>query len=322
MDLKLAILDIEKNKIKEFLLKYELSFDEDIDWTVYLEEDSLIIGTISTSKNIIKAFAVSENYKGQIASLLISEAINHIFQTGFDFYQVYTKPEYINMFENLSFYEIISSSKVALLESRNRNIVNTLKGIYEKENLKSNDTGCIVMNCNPFTLGHRYIIEKAAKNHDLLIVFILEEDRSFFMFKDRFEMVVRGVSDLENVRVIPSSNYLISALTFPTYFLKKEDSKIYEQALLDAMIFEKYFIPIFNLKKRYLGSEEDIVTRKYNEVLKNKLGEFIEIIPRLKYDDKFISASIVRRALDAKKFEEISHYVPKTTYDYLVKHYG
>lgn len=322
MELKLALLDLEKQKIKSFLKQFNLSYDNDIDYSLYIEEGGSIIGTISTSANIIKAFAVDANYKGQIASLLISEAINHIYKNGYNFYQVYTKPEYSTVFKHLNFYEIIASSKVALLESKNRNIKNVLTNIFFEQKLDSPNTGSIVMNCNPFTLGHRFIIEEAAKKHNLLLVFILEEDKSYFKFKDRIEMVRRGTADLDNVRVIPSSSYLISSLTFPTYFLKKDGFEVNEQALLDALIFEKYFIPIFKLKKRYLGTEEDIVTAKYNNVLKERLGDFIEIIPRLKYEDKIISASMVRKALDEKNFEEIKNYVPKTTYDYLIKYYG
>lgn len=322
MDLKLAVLDFEKLKIKKFLDSFNLGYDEDIDYSIYLEENDQIYGTISTSKNIIKAFAVDPNYRGQIASLLISEAINQIYKSGYNFYQVYTKPENKNIFKSLNFYEIVSSDKVSLLESRNRDITNTLKKIYYDFKLDSNNTGCIVMNCNPFTLGHRYLIEEASKKHEVLIVFILEEERSFFKFKDRYEMVKLGTSDLLNVRIVPSSSYLISALTFPTYFLKKEDSKILEQAKLDALIFEKYFIPIFNLKKRYLGSEDDIVTSKYNLILKEHFGDFIEIVERLKYEEHAISASIVRKSLENKDLEKIKHYVPKTTYDYIMKNYG
>ena len=36
------------------------------------------------------------------------------------------------------------------------------------------------MNCNPFTLGHKYIVEKAARENDNVIIFVVEEDKSSF----------------------------------------------------------------------------------------------------------------------------------------------
>ena len=46
--------------------------------------------------------------------------------------------------------------------------------------------GCIVMNCNPFTSGHRYLIEYALKNVDYLFIFVVEEDQSVFLFMTDF----------------------------------------------------------------------------------------------------------------------------------------
>jgi len=322
MLIKEAILESEKVLVKKFLSEFNLGYDADIDYTLYVEDEKKVIATISTSKNIIKSFAVKKDYRGEIASSLITEAINHLYKKGYTYYQVYTKCENKKIFEALNFYEIISSDKVSLLESKNRSITKTLEKIKNDYAIKGTNIGTIVMNCNPFTLGHRYLIEEARKNHDLLVIFVVEEDRSQFKFKDRFAMVKLGVSDLKNVKVVPSSGYLISSLTFPTYFLKKEDERIYEQATLDALIFEKYFIPIFELKRRYLGTEEDIVTKKYNEVLKTKLGDFITIIERKKYNGENISASIVRKLISEDKFIELLNYVPKTTYDYLLNLYG
>lgn len=321
MNLRNAILTEEKAEVRKFLEKFSLGYDEDIDFTLYMEENKEIIGTISSSQNIIKSFAVDPKYRGQIASVLISEIINHLYKKGYSFYQVYTSPVNKEIFKALNFYEIISSDKVTLLESKNRDIVRDLKRLKHRYKLDGENIGSIIMNCNPFTLGHRYLIEEASKRHDLLIVFILEEDKSTFKYKDRFKMVELGVKDLKNVKVVPSSSYLISNFTFPTYFLKKEDSRINEQATIDALIFEKYFIPIFKLKKRYLGSEEDFVTKQYNEVLKNRLGDFIEIIKRKEYNNEIISASKVRKLINEGKFAEIVNLVPKTTYDYLKKIY-
>ena len=49
----------------------------------------------------------------------------------------------------------------------------------------SSINGSIVMNCNPFTLGHRYLIEYAAKNVDNLYIFVVEMTGSVSFCTDR-----------------------------------------------------------------------------------------------------------------------------------------
>ena len=85
--------------------------------------------------------------------------------------------------------------------------------------------GAIVMNCNPFTNGHKYLIETARNKVDVLLIFVLEEDKSYFSYKDRMTMVKLGTADMGNVYVVPSGKFMISALTFPEYFviIKLED---------------------------------------------------------------------------------------------------
>ena len=49
--------------------------------------------------------------------------------------------------------------------------------------------GAAVMNCNPFTNGHRYLVETAASQCELLHLFVLSEDRSAFPAQVRYEPV-------------------------------------------------------------------------------------------------------------------------------------
>ncbi len=77
------------------------------------------------------------------------------------------------------------------------------------------------MNANPFTLGHRHLVEQAAAQCDALHLFVVREDASFFPFSARLEMVRAGVAHLPNVVVHEGSQYIISRATFPAYFLKE-----------------------------------------------------------------------------------------------------
>lgn len=181
--------------------------------------------------------------------------------------------------------------------------------------------GAAVMNCNPFTLGHRYLIETAAKQCDHLIVFVVEEDKSVFPFADRLKLVEDGTKDIPNVRVMPSGKFVLSSLTFSEYFNKSELQDRVIDTSLDVTVFAQEIAPCLNITKRFAGEEPfDNVTRQYNETMGRVLPqygiEFVEI-PRREIDSEPVSASRVRKLLDEKKFDELKRLVPETTFEYL-----
>ena len=184
--------------------------------------------------------------------------------------------------------------------------------------------GAIVMNCNPFTLGHRYLIEVSSKKVDLLYVFVVEENKSYFPFEDRINLVKEGTRDIKNVVVLPSGRYMISAQTLPTYFMKEEHKNIVMDASRDLDMFV-YIANELNIKVRFVGEEPvDQVTRQYNESMKQYLNKYridVEEIARLKSDKQIISASIVRSLIKQSKWIEIKKYVPNSTYQYIKENY-
>lgn len=197
---------------------------------------------------------------------------------------------------------------------------------YRKGDCSSNN-GSIVMNCNPFTLGHRYLIEYAASRVDNLYIFVVEENKSFFSFEDRFNLVQQGTADIPNVVVLPSGNFIISAVTFPGYFYKDDLKETKIDCSNDLNVFAQYIAPALNIKVRFAGEEPlDPVTKQYNEGMYEILPQYgIQFceIPR-KQDDEgvgVISASRVRKLLKEGDFDELKKLVPQTTFDYLVKHY-
>lgn len=203
-----------------------------------------------------------------------------------------------------------------------QNRIEELKGYRIKGNGK---IGSIVMNCNPFTLGHRYLIENAKAQVDYLYIFVVEEDKSFFYFEDRLEMVKKGVEDLDNIIVLPSGKYIISTETLPGYFNKDDLQSVKLDASNDIDIFGNIIAKCLNITVRFAGEEPiDAFTRQYNETMKRMLPErgieFIEI-PRVCKEEQVISASRVRKLLKEKKYEEIKNLVPMTTYEYLEKKY-
>ena len=198
-----------------------------------------------------------------------------------------------------------------------------IKYIEELKQYKKNrrKVGSIVMNCNPFTLGHRYLIEKAAGLVDCLFVFIVEEDRSVFPFQDRIELVKAGVKDLDNVIILPSGKFIISTVTFPEYFVKGDETEAIVDTTVDLELFARKIAPALGITVRFVGNEPNCnITRQYNEnmrVILPKYGiEFIEF-PRLESDDLPISASTVRAMLEMNDLDGIKKIVPPVTFEYL-----
>lgn len=180
--------------------------------------------------------------------------------------------------------------------------------------------GVVVMNCNPFTLGHRYLIEQAAKQVKRLYVMVVREDCSLFAYTERKAMVEQGVADIEDVNVIDGSDYAISRATFPTYFLKRLDDAADTQMLLDLDLFRRHIAPALGATVRFVGTEPtDQLTRRYNQLMHEALTDVREI-DRLAKDGNAVSASRVRKAMEQGDMNTIRQLVPPTTLPYIIAH--
>jgi [citrate (pro-3S)-lyase] ligase len=186
--------------------------------------------------------------------------------------------------------------------------------------------GAIVMNCNPFTLGHRHLAEYAAAKVASLILFVVEEDKSMFSFADRIELVRKGTADIKNITVVPSGGLIISRQTFGAYFEKalNQEEKIDPSA--DALIFARHIAKSLGVTVRFAGEEPtDKITRQYNETLSRILPQYgveFHVIPRKECGGAPVSASRVRKLLEVQDFDGIAKLVPQTTYEYLVTKWG
>ena len=186
--------------------------------------------------------------------------------------------------------------------------------------------GALVMNCNPFTLGHQYLVEYAAARVAKLYLFVVEEDKSEFPFADRIELVRQGVKNFSNVEVLPSGKFIISQQTFSGYFNKAELQDVAVDSSEDVEIFGREIAPTLGITIRFAGEEPtDNVTRQYNETMKKILPRFgveFQEIPRKNFDGEPISASKVRAALKVGDFDKIKNLVPPSTYLYLRGRYS
>lgn len=218
---------------------------------------------------------------------------------------------------NLTTGEKVYGDNPALLE-----FIQSLQP-YKKEGRN----GSIVMNCNPFTLGHRYLIEYAASRVDTLYIFVVEEDKSYFSFEDRISLVRQGTEDLKNVIILPSGKFIISATTFPGYFYKDNIKDVAIDCSNDLTIFAQYIAPALDIKIRFAGEEPlDPVTNQYNEGMKEILPQYgIEFHPIARKCDadgsQVISASRVRKYFESGNLDFLQSIVPPTTYRYLYDRY-
>lgn len=348
----------QRQRIEAFLKRNGLRIDDMNYYAAVLDDDGEMIAGGGLKDDVIKCVAVDDAHKGEaIANTLVSRLISHANQEGYSCIKLFTKPKNRQLFESLSFRLLAEAPEAVLMETGIGGISNTVEALkkikeesekykeYNKEckedskecrentsylntttpqhlNTTMQPTGCIVMNCNPFTLGHRYLIEQAAKQVERLYVMVVREDCSLFAYTERKAMVEQGVADIENVNVIDGSDYAISRATFPTYFLKRLDDAADTQMLLDLDLFRRHIAPALGAKVRFVGTEPtDELTRRYNELMMKSLGkDHVVQIPRLENGGVAVSASRVRRAMDSNSLKEAAQLVPPTTLPYIIAH--
>lgn len=323
--IKIQTIDLqgsEKLEVEEFLADFDLSLDKDVEYTLIARTNRDIIGTCSYAGKVIKCFAVKKDMQGEgIAAKLISHLTNILFDRGIFHTFIFTKPSNKYLFMGFGYHEVYSTNEVTLLESSLNNIEKYIEGMYNKTSLGKGKKSALVMNCNPFTLGHRYLVEKASFENETVIVFVLEEDRSSFPFNIRYNLVKQGVKHLENVHVLAGGDYIISSNTFPSYFIKEDERKDKAFKELDAGIFGKYISPVFNINRRYVGTEPFCnVTNGYNQALYEILPEFgveVKVVERFLINGMAVSASTVRRCIKDDNWIQIKKLVPETTFAFL-----
>lgn len=322
----------EKEKLVAFLKEQDLTYDEGITYSVTIEDQGKIIASGSCQGNILKCIAVAPNYQGQnLMGNLMTMLVECLVKNGITHYFGFTKPKNKKVFSGAGLYPIAETNEVLLLENRRAGFKNYLKKLQQEteEQLKNGRKckegnkiiGAVVANCNPFTEGHRYLIRQAARDCKLLHLFILSQEQEFMSAEDRFELVREGVADIPNVILHRTSDYLISPVVFPTYFIKEKARAFDINCMLDIEIFRKHIAKTLQIDRRYVGSEPDCqVTRHYNECLKTYLPEAeisVVELSRLTTGKEVVSASKVRQACQSGKMETVKDMVPESTWEYL-----
>ena len=324
--------DKYNNKIILKLLQAEgIKRDRNLDYTVAAyDSDYNIIGTGSCFGNTLRCLAISHEHRGEgLTNKILSHLIQYQFERGNFHLFIYTKYTTYHLFKTLGFYEIVNiKDQIVFMENKKTGFsdyLNSLKNTKPKDSTNYKKIASIVMNANPFTLGHLYLIEKASQENDLVHLFIVSEDKSIVPFDIRKKLIMEGTKHLKNIIYHDTGYYIISSATFPSYFQKDEKDVIESHANLDIEIFIK-IAKVLDINVRYVGEEPtSLVTGIYNQIMKKKLNENgikCEIIDRKKNNEEIISASEVRKAIKEGRFDDMKNMVPECTYKFFTSNEG
>ena len=347
----------QRRRIEQFLGDNGLRLD-DVDYYAALVDETTdeIVAGGGLKGGVIKCVAVADGHKGEaVANQIVSHLIAQANADGHQCVKLFTKPQNQKMFESMSFRLLAEAPKAILMETGIGGIkryCEELRVKSEERRVKSEESnselhhitsttlqpvklhhpnpspqqpimppsGIIIMNCNPFTLGHRYLIEQAAQQVDTLYILVVREDCSMFGYDERKAMIVRGVAHINNVVVCDGSEYSISATTFPTYFLKSLSDASDTQMTLDIDLYQRHIAPALGATVRFVGTEpDDPLTRRYNELMKSMLPDVREVA-RLQQGGVAVSASRVRKAIVENHLALAARLVPPTTVPYIVAH--
>ena len=315
MEIRSLSLKHDQPMIEAFYARAGIRLDRGVSALYGAFEGETLLALGGIAGNAIRSLAVEESRQGEgILPVLVTHLYQTIKDDGASNVFVITKPVYAPLFSSLCFNELARTQDAALLESSNTAFSRYL------DNLPRAD-GAIVMNADPFTLGHRYLVETACAQCARLNVFVLSSEASHVPARARLQLVREGCRDLANVQVVEGGDYIISGATFPDYFFKDKSEAALAYARLDATLFAQRIAPACDIQTRFVGEEPlDPMTAAYNETLCAILpqnGIEVRVIPRKMIDGEPISASRVRAFWSEARYDEIAPLVPQTTLAYI-----
>ncbi len=311
--------------MEALLLKEGISKDANLDlMTGLFDEQYNMVATGSCFKNTLRCIAVDSDYRGEgLLNNLVSNLIQEQYTRGHSHLFLYTKHQSAAYFAELGFYKIAEVfGQVVFMENKKSGFSDYLTRLRKQsEGKNGKKVGAIVMNCNPFTIGHQYLTECAAAQCDTLHLFVVSEDSSIFSFEQRWELILKSTAHLTNIVYHKTEDYMISSATFPSYFLKDKSSAMMVQAKLDIAVFCA-IAEHLGITCRFVGDEPfSEVTNIYNQAMKDALEQKnidLYILERKRINGVIVSASSVRQAIHDGNWELARQMVPQATLDFLL----
>lgn len=314
-------------QVENLLAQEGIQKDKNLEYTMGIFIRDELIATGSFFRNTLRCLAVDGRCRGEG---LLNKVVTHLmevqYQRGNLAVFLYTKCDTAKFFKELGFYEIARvEGLVVFMENRPDGFKQYLKNLAPSR-IPEGKSAAVIVNANPFTLGHQYLIEQAARDNDRVHVFVVSEDISLVPFDVRQELVRQGTAHLKNVMLHTTGSYLISSATFPSYFLQDDDTVIRAQAQLDIEVFKGHIAKTLGITRRYVGEEPTSrVTGLYNKIMQQELkknGIECIVMPRKQVGDVTVSASLVRQYIKNGELEKAKALVPETTYEFFLSAAG
>lgn len=325
--------------LRAFLARVGLEPEDDIEAAAFVMDLDEAVAVACLAGEVVKCVGVLPAYEGEGAAARAVAAIRAEAEArGRGRLFLYTRPSAVPFFESMGFRSLASSGfdeelpppnysaappeGAALLESDPMAFEAWAAGVA-RILPGGMAAGAVVLNANPFSLGHRSLVERASRlcGGGGLLVLVVAGDRSSFPGAVRERLVRAGTADIPGVFVASGGAYCVSGATFPAYYLRERSRAAELQAALDAELFATRIAPAFGIGTRFVGSEPYCpMTAAYNGALSRILprrGLSLVELPRAELDGAAISASDVRSAIKVGDLDRACRLVPATTAEWL-----
>lgn len=319
-------------EVDALLERAGIARDADVEFFALAHLGTELVGCMGLAGDVVKSTAVEESLRGtNLVAPLLMEVRYAAIERGHGRLFVYARPKNARVFSALGFRPLAEVPDLAVLMEDDPRGIERYQASLSAMVRQGERIGAVVINANPFTLGHEYLLRAAAADCDIVHVFVVGEDRSLYTYGERFHMVNSGVAQMperDRIVVHGGSRYVVSGSTFPQYFLKDAPDVSRAYTGIDLQLFRGYIAPVLGIRHRFVGTEPTSeITAQYNAEMTYWLCDAPMAAPPIEVhelqrvgaaDQAFVSASKVRALLRAGRLSDVRRLVPATTYDFLV----
>ncbi len=313
------ISQADRRAAKALVEHCDLRFEEDFEDLIGVFEQGRLAACGARTGRLLKMLVVAPEFRGAgLIGDIVAELMRRGRDAGWDGFFIFARPCAAAAFEKLGFKPLVRHDKAVLLEYGN-----ALLGYFRARAalVRSGNNGAAVINADPFSLGHQYLVERAAQQVDTVYVLVPSEGRFALPLQARLDLARRGTAHLPNAVVTDTGPYLLSSVTFPAYFLKPGDQPDQIQLEIDVDLFGRHIAPMFDIRARIVGTEPfDPAIRAYNQTLRQRLGRWnvrLVEIERMKVGERWLNTAYVYQALARGDWRQVEATVPPSTLAFL-----
>ncbi len=307
-------------RLGRFLERQGFDYGGGVDFTVLVLDGDEIVATASLDGNLVRYVAVAWTHQGcGLAAAAVSEVVNRAAELGRNRLFLFAPPRARRVFSSLGFHEVARTGEAVLMENARGGLARYVRSL---EKPKAGVAGCVVANCDPFTNGHLHLIETAARDCDIVHVFLTADSGERELpCETRRQLALAGTRHLENVVVQPAGQYFIPPHAFPDFFAEERLAENVRRDL-DTALFADGIAGPLGIVRRYVGRKPSVAAAlargpSLRRALSGKGIEVIEV-DRLEIGGAPVTGARVRSLCLRGKWDEVAKLVPPSTHAYLV----